>query len=94
MIEPLRDDNNVTLSVDKDIRNIDDVINKMLNQQSEIEEHTLSDYVDVFISLGAQGNIQGNIFMDYLKMTYLQITLYLMLLKKTSRILLVFIKTK
>lgn len=57
LIEPLRDDNNVTLSVDKDIRNIDDVINKMLNQQSEIEEHTLSDYVDVFISLGAQGNI-------------------------------------
>lgn len=57
LIEPLNDDNSVTLSVDKDIRNIDDVINKMLNQQSEIEEHTLSDYVDVFISLGAQGNI-------------------------------------
>lgn len=57
LIEPLRDDNSVTLSVDKDIRNIDGVINKMLNQQSEIEEHTLSDYVDVFISIGAQGNI-------------------------------------
>lgn len=57
LIEPLRDDNSVTLSVDKDIRNIDGVINKMLNQQSEIEEHTLSDYVDVFISIGAQSNI-------------------------------------
>ena len=28
LIEPLRDDNSVTLSVDKDIRNIDDVICK------------------------------------------------------------------
>nr|DAN59554.1 MAG TPA: hypothetical protein [Caudoviricetes sp.] len=57
LIEPLRDDNSVTLSVDKDIRNINDIINKMLNQQSEIEEHTLSDYVDVFISLGVQSKI-------------------------------------
>lgn len=57
LIEPLRDDNSVTLSVVKDIRNITDVINKMLNQQSEVEEHTLSDYVDVFISLGAQSKI-------------------------------------
>lgn len=57
LIEPLRDDNNVTLSVVKDIRNITDVINKMLNQQSEVEEDTLSDYVDVFISLGAQSKI-------------------------------------
>ncbi len=57
LIEPLNDDNSVTLSTDKDIRNINDVINKMLNQQTEIEEHTLSDYVDVFISLGAQGKI-------------------------------------
>lgn len=57
LIEPLRDDNSVTLSVDKDIRNINDIINKMLNQQSKIEEHTLSDYVDVFISLGVQSKI-------------------------------------
>lgn len=57
LIEPLRDDNSVTLPVVKDIRNITDVINKMLNQQSEVEEHTLSDYVDVFISLGAQSKI-------------------------------------
>ena len=57
LIEPLRDDNSVTLSVVKDIRNITDVINKMLNQQSEVEEHTLSDYVDVFISLGVQSKI-------------------------------------
>ena len=57
LIEPLSDDNSVTLSVDKDNRNITDVINKMLNQQSEIEEHTLSDYVDVFISLGVQSKI-------------------------------------
>lgn len=57
LIESLRDDNSVTLSVVKDIRNITDVINKMLNQQSEVEEHTLSDYVDVFISLGVQSKI-------------------------------------
>lgn len=57
LIKPLCDDNSVTLSVDKDIRNITDVINKMLNQQSEVEEHTLSDYVDVFISLGVQSKI-------------------------------------
>ena len=57
LIEPLRDDNSVTLSVDKDIRNTGDIIKKMLNQQIEIEEHTLSDYVDVFISLGVQSKI-------------------------------------
>lgn len=64
LIEPLRDDNSVTLSVDKDIRNIDGVINKMLNQQSEIEEHTLSDYVDVFISLGVQSKIYPGLHKD------------------------------
>lgn len=57
LIESLNDDNSVTLSTDKDNRNITDVINKMLNQQIEIEEHTLSDYVDVFISLGIQSKI-------------------------------------
>lgn len=64
LIEPLNDDNSVTLSVDKDIRNIGDVINKMLNQQSEIEEHTLSDYVDVFISLGVQSKIYPGLSKD------------------------------
>lgn len=57
LIESLNDDNSVTLSTGKDNRNITDVINKMLNQQIEIEEHTLSDYVDVFISLGVQSKI-------------------------------------
>lgn len=57
LIEPLRDDNSVTLSVDKDIRNTGDVIKKMLNQCIEIEEDTLSNYVDVFISLGVQSKI-------------------------------------
>lgn len=64
LIEPLNDDNSVTLSVDKDNRNITDVINKMLNQQSEIEEHTLSDYVDVFISLGVQSKIYPGLHKD------------------------------
>lgn len=57
LIEPLSDDNSVTLSVDKDIRNTGDVIKKMLNQRIEIEKDTLSDYVDVFISLGVQSKI-------------------------------------
>lgn len=57
LIEPLRDDNSVTLSVDKDIRNTGDIIKKMLNQRIEIEEDNLSDYVDVFISLGTQSKI-------------------------------------
>lgn len=64
LIEPLRDDNIVTLSTDKDNRNITDVIKKMLNQQSEIEEHTLSDYVDVFISLGVQSKIYPGLSKD------------------------------
>lgn len=64
LVEPLNDDNSVTLSVDKDNRNITDVINKMLNQQSEIEEHTLSDYVDVFISLGVQSKIYPGLHKD------------------------------
>lgn len=57
LVEPLNDDNSVTLSVGQNTFNINDVINKMLNQQSKIEEDTLSDYVDVFISLGVQGKI-------------------------------------
>ena len=57
LIEPLRDDNSVTLSVGKNTINIPDTIKKMLNQRTEIKEHTLSDYVDVFISLGAQSKI-------------------------------------
>ena len=57
LIEPLRDDNSVTLSVGKNTINIPDTIKNMLNQRTEIKEHTLSDYVDVFISLGAQSKI-------------------------------------
>lgn len=57
LIEPLRDDNSFTLSTEKNVRPINDTINKLLNKHSQIEENTLSDYVDVFISLGAQSNI-------------------------------------
>ncbi len=57
LIEPLRGDNSVTLSVGQNTINIPDTIKKMLNQRTEIKEHTLSDYVDVFISLGAQSKI-------------------------------------
>jgi hypothetical protein len=57
LIEPLRDDNSVTLSVGKNTINIPDTIKKMLNQRTEIKEDTLSDYVDIFISLGAQSKI-------------------------------------
>ena len=64
LVEPLNDDNSVTLSLDKDTRNINDVINKMLNQQSKIEEDTLSDYVDVFISLGVQSKIYPGLSKD------------------------------
>lgn len=70
LIEPLRDDNSVTLSVGQGTLGIiNDTIKKMLNQRIEIEEDTLSDYVDVFISMGVQArfpykSIQHNVFTD------------------------------
>ena len=57
LIEPLCDDNSITLSTEQDVRPINDTIDKLLNKQSKIEENTLSDYVDVFISIGAQSKI-------------------------------------
>lgn len=60
LIEPLRDDNSVKLftkDLAKDTKFIIDCIDKMLGNKNEVKENTLSDYVDVFISLGVQSNI-------------------------------------
>lgn len=60
LIEPLRDDNSVKLFT-KDLANdtkfIIDCIDKMLGNKNEVKETTLSDYTDVFISIGVQSRI-------------------------------------
>ena len=75
LIEPLRDDNSVKLftkDLAKDTKFIIDCIDKMLGNKNEVKETTLSDYTDVFISIG----VQSRVSMGYLEMTYLQIILY------------------
>lgn len=60
LIEPLHGDNSVKLftkDLAKDTSFIIDCIDKMLGNKNEVKENTLSDYVDVFISLGVQSNI-------------------------------------
>lgn len=60
LIEPLHGDNSVKLftkDLAKDIKFIIDCIDKMLGNKNEVKEATLSDYVDVFISLGVQSKI-------------------------------------
>lgn len=60
LIEPLHDDNSVKLftkDLAKDTKFIIDCIDKMLGNKNEVKETTLSDYTDVFISLGVQSKI-------------------------------------
>lgn len=60
LIEPLRDDNSVKLftkDLAKDTKFIIDCIDKMLGNKNEVKETTLSDYTDVFISIGVQSRI-------------------------------------
>ena len=60
LIEPLHGDNSVKLftkDLAKDTNFIIESIDKMLGNKNEVKETTLSDYVDVFISLGAQSKI-------------------------------------
>ena len=67
LIEPLRDDNSVKLftkDLAKDTKFIIDCIDKMLGNKNEVKETTLSDYVDVFISLGVQSKIYPGLHKD------------------------------
>lgn len=60
LIESLHGDNSVKLftkDLAKDTSFIIDCIDKMLGNKNEVKETTLSDYTDVFISLGAQSKI-------------------------------------
>lgn len=72
LIEPLRDDNSVKLftkNLAHDTKLIIDYIDKVLGSKGKFKEDTLSDYTDVFISLGVQSNIyygksSGTVFTD------------------------------
>ena len=72
LIEPLRDDNSVKLftkNLAHDTKLIIDYIDKALGSKGKFKEDTLSDYTDVFISLGIQSNIyygksSGTVFTD------------------------------
>ena len=60
LIEPLHDDNSVKLytkNMEDDTKRINGYVDKMLENKNEVKDSTLSDYTDIFISVGAQSKI-------------------------------------